>query len=87
MFDMTGSIEAGMSLILAFTNRIGFFGITLTSLIVLFVGFEWSISVIQKIIKALVPGASFVDSRDEAIDEYEYQASKQLHDEAMERFD
>jgi hypothetical protein len=67
MFDMTGSIQQAMGLILAITNRVGLFGIVITAWIVILFGFEWTIAFIQRLIKTVFPGVSFQQDQDQAL--------------------
>ena len=58
-FGSLSDINPAMSLILSFTNKIGFFGVSITAFIFALIALDLGIGLFQKLIKVLVPGASF----------------------------
>lgn len=73
MFDMTGDISRAMSVILSFTDRIGMFGMAITGWIFFTIAFDWSVSLLQRIGKALIPGVTYEQERSQEIqDAYDF---------------
>lgn len=59
VFDFAGDFNYAMGVLLAYTGRVGIFGISLTVWIVTVISIEWGVDLIQSAIRHLVPGATF----------------------------
>jgi hypothetical protein len=61
MIDFTGSMEQGMGFILAMTDRIGIFGVSVTALIVGMIGLSWAVYLVRRTLATFFPHLDFSD--------------------------
>jgi len=55
MFDFAGDIDQAMKIILAYTGRVKFFGVSITEVMVMVLALPWAIYAVQGLIKLFSP--------------------------------